>query len=164
MRFYQSRAFTLMEVLMGISIFSVALFLVMNLISLQKSMLWNVEKKRRLADLLELNVFEIKGRPSHLLPLPGKCIARIYSLAGEFVSESEGAAADAVCTEPTPKDLGIKIILLTSTLPSIKATFVPATHLKLPKYVPTLREIRLRGGMLDETSQNYELSLTTYRR
>lgn len=163
-----NNAFSILEVMVGLALLSVVTYAVLQFLQGQRQVISGLEQKEKLSDVLMENVTEINARNAKSLPSPDYCWVRYYDLQGNLVSESatQILQTSAECNDPIPTSPQIKILWKIFKSDQIDVTFTPSDSLKLPHFVPTVKEVQILGGIRDATakSNTRQISVTVYRR
>lgn len=157
--------FSLIEVLLASGLVSLLCLSIAQFLQTEKSYTVFANRSELLRVLLEENAYELETRPIAQVPTVGKCLVRMYDSAGKWLNDQTVDSTASACQDPMPIDSGFYVTWNASSSDDIAVNFTPAAFLKLPKYVSTVRKIRIAGGLRASLAGRlFQVGLTVYKR
>ena len=157
------RGYSLLETMVALGMLGVMTYFFLNFVNSIEKEKTRLLKLKVLQEVMVSNINLIKGASSQHFPAQGKCMVKMYSISGKFVSETTLDLTDTTCSTLDTTDKSIKVILGFKKYEDINVTFDPSEYLKLPKYSKKIYEIDIQGIYKNEHYRE-KLGLTIIKR
>ena len=157
-----------LEVLAGAAILGMTITAVFSMLNFHLKQSQQAGNKGVLLYLLSVTSTEIDAKPSQDLPATGQCVSRYYDSTGNFLLEQPPQPINSSeCSQTNATDTRIKVTIKIQDSAAIDATFVPSAFLKLPTYVPSVKQVQILVGLgqgAKDAANQQPYSVTIFRR